>query len=426
MITEEFLYYIWQNRLITHHPLKLQSGEEIEILHPGYRNFESGPDFFNARIRIDGIVWAGNVEIHTRSSDWYKHQHEGDLNYDNIILHVVEIADAGIFRQDGTAMPTLVIQDRYPSSYRENYLDLIQGPACRRMLSGLPLFQRQQCLDRMLTEKLESRFEELNALYVQHEKKWPESFFQLLAKSFGFKVNAIPFELLAKTIPFSLFIRHRNNTEELEALLYGQSGLLPVASEEAYPERLKKHYRYLKHKYHLKGISPHLWKFGGLRPANFPTLRISQFAMLHTGEDFLLDKIISAIEIHEVARILDIMASDYWYQHYRFGLSSESYAKRLGKEAILTILINAIIPFLFFYGRKRHMPVLCDKALYWMEKCRPENNRIIREWQDFGWSAENAGQSQALLHLKKQYCDLKKCVNCGIGQYLLRQPCKIS
>lgn len=429
-MNEDFLYYIWQNRLLQHQPLTLQSGETLEILHPGQRNFESGPDFFNARLRIDGLVWAGNVEIHIKSSDWHRHHHTGDLSYENIILHAVEVADTEIKRQDGTTIPTLVMKGRYPSSYLEHYYNLMQGAspfvACSRELNTVPHLNRTQLLGRMLTERIESKFDELQDIFMQQGKRWPDSLYHLLARSFGFKINAGPFELLAKHVPYPLLIRHRQQPEDLEALLFGQAGLIPLQSEDAYPERLKKQYRFYKNKYLLKNLSPHLWKFGGLRPANFPTLRISQFAMLNSGQDFLFDRIITASEISDLAYILDVAASDYWYQHYRFGLRSESYAKRLGKEAILMLIINAIIPFLFFYGRQQGLAFLCDKSIYWLEKCRPESNRIIRGWQDAGWIAENAGETQALLHLKKYYCDYKKCVNCGIGQYLLNQPCQLS
>lgn len=428
MITEDFLYYIWQNRLLSSSNLKLLTGEGIEILHPGHRNFESGPDYFNARIRIDGMTWAGNIEIHVKASDWFKHHHDADFSYDNIILHVVEIADAVVKRSDGSDIPVLVMQHQYPKGYLEHYFDLMQSAApfvpCSRHLHSVQAIHRSSCLGRMLTERLESRFEDLSAIHALQNKRWPDSLYLLLARSFGFKTNAVPFELLAKLVPFTILARHRQSAEELEAIFFGQAGLIPSQSEEAYPERLKKKYRFFKHKYILQGMSPHLWKFGGLRPANFPTLRISQFVALNTGQDFLIDRIIAAKEISDLSSILDISASDYWYQHYRFGVASESYAKRLGKESILTLVINAIIPFLFFYGRKQQLNMLCDKALYWMEKCRPENNRIIRGWQDAGWVVNNAGETQALLHLKKQYCDYKKCVNCSIGQHLICETCK--
>ena len=429
-MNEEFLYYIWQNRLLLSSNLKLTSGQEIEILNPGFRNYESGPDFFNARIRTDGIVWAGNVEIHVKASDWYKHHHTGDLSYDNIILHAVQIADTEIFRIDGSPLPTLIMNGNYPPEYLNHYLDLIQGGTpfipCSRALPVIHELQKSLWLDRVLAERLESRFKELATIYQQCDKRWPNSFYRVLSKAFGFKVNSTPFEVLAKSVPYELLLRHRQVPEELESIFFGQAGLLPPTSGDPYAERLKRHYRFYKHKYHLSAMSPHIWKFGGLRPANFPTIRISQFAMLHFGQDHLLDRVLSAIEPEELTEILDISASDYWYHHYRFGMTSTPYTKRLGKESVYNLIINAIVPFLFFYGKTQHLPILCDKAVYWMEHCPPENNRIIRSWQDVGWYASHAGDTQALLHLKKNYCDFKKCVNCGIGQQLLNQSCKTS
>ncbi len=427
MINEEFLYYVWQNRLLQAEGLTLVSGEAVDILHPGYRNFESGPDFFNARIRIAGILWAGNVEIHTRSTDWFRHHHTDDMSYDNIILHVVDIADAEIKRLDGSVIPTLPVHDKYPPSYLHHYFELMQGVSpfvsCAGQVAAVPAHEKTFVLDRSLTERLESRFGDLDEIHRRNDKRWPATFYHLLARSFGFKTNALPFELLAQSIPYPIFMRHKHSVEDLESLLFGQAGLIPNFMEEAYPQRLKKQYRFFKHKYMLRGISAHLWKSGGLRPANFPCIRISQFAVLHAGRYHLLDSIISATELGELADILDIAASDYWYHHFRFGQSSASKVKKLGKEAILTLIINAIVPFLFYFGKKQNLNILTDKALYWIEKCRPENNSIVRSWQDIGWIAESAGQSQGLLHLKKHYCDYKKCVNCGIGQYLLRQSC---
>lgn len=422
---EEFLYFIWQQRLLLQPDLRLTNGERIEIIHPGYRNYESGTDFFNARLRIDGMLWAGNVEIHTRASDWHRHHHTGDLSYDNIILHAVAINDTDIRRLDGSPFPTLVMAGNFPSYYTENYRHLMEGHGkylpCSAQLQETNELVRQQVLDRMLTERLESRFADLESIVAATDKRWPEAFHRLLGKSFGFKTNATPFELLTTGLPHELLIRHRDNTEDIEALLYGQAGLLPPHSSDPYAERLKRQYRFLRHKYHLQPLSAHLWKFGGLRPVNFPTLRISQFAALFNHHEYLLDRIINAIELTDLAQLLDVTASDYWYQHYRFGIRSEPYAKKLGKDAIHTLIINAIIPFLFYYGKRRHQPLLCDKALYWLEKCPPENNRIIRLFQETGWYSQNAGNTQAQLHLKKQYCDLKKCVNCGIGQHLLQQ-----
>jgi len=426
---EEFLYYIWQNRLMMNGPLILESGEELEIIHPGLRNFESGPDFYNARIKIGNILWAGNIEIHVHASDWKKHHHQGNLAYDNILLHVVQTSDLPIFRLDGSPMPTLVMQGKYPQEYYQHFENLMQGAhtfiPCGQQFSDVPDIHVNAWLERTLTERLETRFEELQVLHQKCDKRWVVSLYHLLAKAFGFKVNAVPFELLANVVPYDLMLKHRGQSEKLESIYFGQSGLLLQPSKDPYAERLNKEYKYFRTKYHLKSISPHLWKYGGLRPANFPTLRISQFSMLQSLNENLFDRILQTIEFSDLVSIFDVNASDYWYHHYRFGMSSEPQIKRLGKDGIQHLIINAVIPFLFFYGKVQHLPILCDKAIFWMEKCPPEKNKVIRSWENIGQYGLNAGRTQALLHLKKNYCDNKKCVNCGIGNYLLKQTCKV-
>ncbi|MBL7924776.1 MAG: DUF2851 family protein [Bacteroidia bacterium] len=424
---EEFLYYLWQYRLLYPSLLHLESGETLEVLHPGYRNHESGPDFFNARLRIAGLLWAGNVELHVKSSDWEKHGHRNDPAYDHIILHVVHGHDAELKRSDGSAIPTLVMDGKYPPEYLEHYKLLMQGAAehvsCSRQLNEVPDQHKTLWLDRLLTERLESRFKEIDRMHLLGGKSWPQTFYRVLAKGFGFRTNALPFELLSQAVPYDLMLRHRHVPEELEGLYFGQAGLLPPGPSDPYAERLRKHYRYFRHKYQLSPLSAHLWKFGGLRPLNFPTLRISQFAMLHHSHEHLPDKVISAVTIEELYRVFDISVSDYWYHHFRFGSPADPLKKVLGRDSIRNLLINAVIPFLFYYGRRQHLQVLCDKALYWMEQLEPEKNRITRQWLESGWKARDAGQSQALLHLKKHYCDYKKCVNCGIGKFLLSQSC---
>lgn len=247
---EEFLYFIWQQRLLLAPDLRLTNGEKIEIIHPGYRNYESGPDFFNARIRIGDMLWAGNVEIHTRASDWHRHHHTGDLSYDNIILHAVAINDTEIRRLDGSVFPTLVMAGKFPDHYSENYRHLMESHGrylpCSAQLLQVNELIRRQVLDRMLTERLESRFTDLEAIVTATDKRWPEAFHRLLGRSFGFKTNATPFELLTNSLPHELLIRHRDNTEDIEALLYGQAGLLPPQPSDPYAERLKRQYRFFQ------------------------------------------------------------------------------------------------------------------------------------------------------------------------------------
>lgn len=426
-MNEDFLYFIWQNRLLIRQPLSLTDGTPIVILDPGIRNDSSGPDFSNAKIRMDGMTWSGNVEIHVRSGDWHRHHHTGDDNYDNIILHAVHEHDREIFRKNGQPIPTLVMAGGFPAHYLLNYSRLLQfsGRAlpCGNGLVDFPALQRTSWLDRLSTARLEERMQAINTLFSWCEERWPDTLYLLLARSFGFGTNAVPFELMAKATPYELVARHRQETEDLEALLYGQSGLLPSTIGDAYPKRLGLRYRYFRQRYGLTAISPHLWKFGGLRPVNFPTIRIAQFAMLYATHDQLCDHIIQTIEPGDAAALLDVSASDYWHHHFRFGMEGLNARKNLGISSIHSLLINAIIPFLFFLGRKRHLPVLCEKALYWLESLPPENNRIIRFWEEHGWYAANASHSQALLSLKKNFCDERRCASCQTGRYLIsRDP----
>jgi len=424
-MNEDFLYFIWQNRLLLRPSLTLTDGTPIDILEPGFRNNSSGPDFSNAKIRMEGITWSGNVEIHVRSSDWFRHHHADDNNYDNIILHAVQENDRDIYRKNGQPIPTLVMAGCYPEHYLSNHRWLLRFSGrelpCKPGLLQLPGLIKTSWLDRLSAERLEERMESINAIHASCEERWPETLYVLLARSFGFSTNAVPFELMARATPFELLVRQRQFSEDIEAILFGQSGLLPLDTDEAYPGRLRKRYRYFRQRYGLSGISPHLWKFGGLRPVNFPTIRIAQFAMLHAAHEQLCDRIIQAIEPVEVAGLLDVCASDYWHHHFRFGMQGINTRKTLGLSSIHTLLINAIVPFLFFFGKKRHMPVLCDKALYWLESLPPENNRIIRQWEENGLYAANASNSQALLSLTKNYCHERRCASCGIGQHLIRQ-----
>lgn len=424
MINEDFLYYIWKNKLLTQGELKCINGERISIVDPGYRNTESGPDFTNARIRIDDVTWAGNVEIHVKASDWHRHLHEKDQNYDNVILHAVFTSDKDIRRNDGSHIPTLEMNGKFPEKYLDYYTRFLRDghpdTPCFFQIRSLPEIIRYSWIDRMISERLEIKFAVFSEIFDFQKKSWPASFYILMARTFGFKVNAGPFELLARNTPYKQLLRLNSEFENTEALIFGQSGLLTHAPDEPYTIRLKSKYHYFKSKSHLTPISAHLWKFGGLRPFNFPTLRISQFAQLFSNEDHLIDRVLSAVEIEDVIKILDISASDYWYMHYRFGQTSSPCVKKLGNDAIRNIIINAIIPFLFFYGKKQHLPLVCDKAIYWLEKCFPENNKVIRFWEDAGWQVLHAGESQGLLHMKQHYCDEKRCIACSIGQHLIR------
>jgi hypothetical protein len=423
VINEEFIYYLWQNRLIKPGELRSVDGEEIEIIDPGTRNLESGPDFTGARIRIAELLWIGMVEIHVKSSDWIRHRHERDDAYQHVILHVVLNHDIDVRRKDGLVIPTLELQGKFPITLIDRYRNLLQNGhpefPCAFQLNQIQPHQKKAWIDRMLAERLQVRFEEFDFIFQQQAKNWQSTFYRVLARSFGFKINSIPFDLLSLSIPFGIFTKSAHSLEDTDALLFGQSGLIPKTPTDTYTERLARNYERMRMRHLLTPMQAHIWKFGGLRPFNFPTVRIAQLSALITAHPNLSDRITGATGVKDLVQLIDSGTSDYWFHHFRFGDHSKPVSKRIGPEGIRQLLINAVVPFLFFQGKRRHLEVLCDKAIHWLEQCKPEENRVIRAWTDAGWSPADAAESQGLLHLKKTYCDEKKCINCHIGHQLL-------
>ncbi len=422
---EEFLYYLWKNRLFHSNEFKSATGELIEIINPGQRNDDSGPDFFNARVKVDGFIWAGNVEIHVKSSDWLRHGHGYDKAFDTVILHVVYDADIAIKRFDGSIIPTIELRGKYDNNKWQHYLDLIQGTSnwipCEKNLNEVPEIIKHQWFDRVLVERLEERSKSINKLFTLTNNNWEESFYRHLSKSFGFRVNTLPFEILTSIIPLPLIGKHKNQLEQIEAMLFGCAGFLEKNNQDYYTKALTKEYNFLKVKFGLDAMSVHLWKFGRLRPGNFPTIRIAQLASLLYENEQLFDKVIHANSFKDLIELLNIKASSYWNRHYSFEAKSEFSEKNLGRSSIESLIINTIAPFTFFYGQYHQQDHLIQKSLSWLEKCKPENNLIIRGWEQTGIKIKDAANSQALIHQKKMYCDFKKCVNCGIGNYLLQQ-----
>jgi hypothetical protein len=428
-IPEEFLHFIWENRLFNAHNLKTFSGESLEIIQPGRKNTNSGPDFFNAKIKIDDTIWAGNIEIHKKASDWGKHNHDKDKAYENVVLHVVEEADMQIRRVNGTQIPTLRLT--WPEHLSRNYQKLLEAKTwipCEEQFYQVDPVALRLGFNRLMIERLEHKTIEIEKRLAQNKNNWNETFYQLLARMFGFKVNAIPFEMLAKSVPLQILGKHKNNHFQLEALLYGTSGLL---NEELlgddYFIKLREEYSFLYKKYNLKTVESHLWKFMRLRPGNFPTIRISQLAALIHRSQGLFSKIIETESIEELKKLFNVKASDYWISHYRFNkLSSKKQEKELGKNSINILIINVIVPFLFVYGEKQNQHHLKNRALDFLEKLPSENNSIIKKWRELGVEPRSAFESQALIWLKNSYCVPKKCLNCQIGNKLVKIQPKIN
>ncbi|MCL2040745.1 MAG: DUF2851 family protein [Bacteroidales bacterium] len=421
-MNEQFIYYIWQNRLITG-DLTLTSGEQLQIIHPGTRNLESGPDFFNARLKIGATEWAGNVELHLKSSDWTLHKHHEDRNYDAIILHVVVQDNAPVRYSNNQPVPTLEIADKFDLKLLERYERMIAGKGfvpCADSVASCDDFVVLSWLENIAAERLIKRQKEIEALLERTKNDWDTSFYIRFCRNFGFKVNAEPFELLGRTLPLLTLLKHADNRSYIEAILYGMAGLLDEDFEDEYPQALQKDFDFFRKKYTLTPMEKHLWKFMRTHPGNFPTVRLSQLAEIVRNGGIRFSEILKVSDISQLKSMFQVKASPYWENHYRFGKPSPKREKNLGDDAINLLLINTIIPFIFVYGRVHRELSYCENAIRFFQQLPPEENVITRHWEQSGVKAANAMESQALIHLKQNYCAAKKCLQCRIGDYLLR------
>lgn len=420
-MTEYFLAWLWKFRHLDTE-LLLESGESLLILSPGTQNTDGGPDFFNARIRIDNTTWAGNVELHIKSSDWYRHDHHKDDAYRNAILHVVYENDIQVTYPDGQGIPTLVVKNRFSPRLYEKFMMLGSGtqwiPCYNQLpeqkISGFSLWSPA-----LVTEKFITRTHSIRLLWDSAQYNWDEAFYRQIAWCFGFRVNNLAFELLAKSLSLKIIQQNSSNLQLTEALLFGQAGMLDGEFEEEYPQALKRDYTFLKAKYRLSPCPALPWKYLRMRPSNFPTIRISQLAnLLHvTGGKFF--QLLEHGDVPDIFRDSKIVASEYWFTHYLFDKPSVFSRKTLGRESADLLMINGVAPFLFFYGYEKDLPGAREKALALLERLGPENNAVISRWKSAGIICENALESQALLFLKKSYCDQKRCLDCRIGHELL-------
>ena len=417
---ESILHYIWQNKLFTAHNLTTTDAETVEIIDVGRNNTDAGPDFFNAKVKIGDTVWAGNVEIHSNSSDWTKHNHQSDNAYNNVILHVVQKADCEVYRADGERIPQLELT--FPLQIERNYEQLFSESKwipCADKISLVPSIFLQSWKNALLTERLEQKLNVIEKLLADSNQHWEEAFYIILARSFGFGTNSQAFESLAKSLPVSVLGKHKDNLFQLEALLFGQAGLLTRDDTDSYLLDLRKEYDFLRTKFSLTPIDGSQWKLLRLRPDNFPHIRIAQFAALIHSSSRLFSKIVEHPEIDYLKSLFDCEPSSFWDNHYLFAQISPLKNKSLGSQSVNSILINTIVPFLFCYATNKNDDKLKDKALQILEQIPAERNSIITNWQNIGFSSNSAFDSQALIQLKKNYCDEKKCLRCRIGHKVL-------
>ncbi|MFT3753064.1 MAG: DUF2851 family protein [Paludibacter sp.] len=420
---ESILHYVWQNKLFNAHGLQTTDGELVEVIDVGRYNTDSGPDFFNAKVKIGDTLWAGNVELHTRSSDWNKHNHQEDSAYDSVILHVVSEIDAEVFRVDGARIPQMKLI--CPVSVERNYEQLINDQKwipCADKIALVPDIFIHSWKSALLTERLEQKMSAIQSLLAESNQHWEEAFYITLARSFGFGTNSQAFESLAKSLPLSVLGKHKDSLFQLEALLFGQAGLLTEEVNDKYVLELKQEYNFLKAKFALQPITSAQWKLLRLRPDNFPHVRIAQFAALVHSSSKLFSKIVETPEIEHLKELFSCEPSSFWKSHYLFATESASKSKKLGTSSINTILINVVVPFLFCYAEHKGNDELKDRALQILEEIPSERNSIVTGWQNTGVKSESAYDSQALLQLKKQYCDEKKCLRCRIGHKVLTLP----
>ncbi|MET3980758.1 hypothetical protein ABIB62_003361 [Mucilaginibacter sp. UYP25] len=425
LFTEDFLHYIWKFRLFDRMDLRTTEGEELEIYSVGMHNSNAGPDFQNARIRIGETTWAGNAELHISSSEWKRHGHTTDGAYDNVIIHVVYRDDEPLFRTDGRRVPTLELNGRISPELYNRYHNLVFGNQtiipCEGTIATVDGLTMQNWLTRILVERLEKRSEAVVAALQINKGDWEETFYQFLAANFGFKTNALPFELMAKSLPQSILAKNKNNAMQIEALIFGQAGFLKDDLQGDYPRMLKKEYDYLAKKYTLQPIENHLWKFLRMRPQNFPTIRLAQFAALVVQSNHLFSK---TLEIREVKDLRELFnnthINQYWETHYRFDKESKPAGKTLGAGSVDTILLNTVVLFLFSYGRHMKLQHFVSRALKLLESIPAEQNNITADFANLGVNIKTAFESQALLELKNTYCDYKKCLQCGVGIKILK------
>lgn len=426
---EKLLHYVWQHRIYPLGTLHTEDGAEVDIIDPGLHNSNAGPDFFNAKVKIGGQLWVGNVEIHERASDWFRHQHQQDAAYNNVVLHVVSVADEQALTLDGKSLPQLVLT--VPPEILRNYEELLHEdtfPPCYRIIPHLPDIKKHAWLAALTAERLEDKTNRLRGYLQRTCKDWERTFFIALARNFGFSVNSEAFEEWAFLIEPSAVGKHRDNAFQVEAFFFGQAGLLDdvaVAQErrDDYFCRLQKEYAFLKHKFSLTPMDFHHWKFLRLRPQNFPHVRLSQLVDLYFRQGVNFSRILETRNLNSLRSLLRAEATDYWRRHYTFGTDSVENSKQLQNTSLDLIIINTVAPLLFTYGKERLDESLCERAFNLLEETRAEHNFITRSWTAAGLPVRNAADSQALIQLKREYCEKRDCIRCRFGtEYLRKTP----
>jgi len=426
---EDFVHFIWKSRSIPLTRLETTDGGSVQVLKWGFHNHDAGPDFLQSEIIIDGQKWAGNVEMHLRSSDWNRHQHHLDPVYNSVILHVVWEHDAEVKTEDGLVIPTLSLKSIVVPSLHERYLQLLTSPAklpCEEYVDLISDIKLSSWFQRLFIERIEHKKAAIMDLVQGTKGDWEVAFILHLARSFGLHKNQLGFQMLVRSIPHKVLMKYASDRFRLEALLYGQSGFLHGQVKDHYPRGLLKEYRYLRWKYKLSPIDKRVWKLLRMRPAGFPTVRISQFAGLLEDGLPLLRRFCECSSVSDLHSILNQKSTGYWKSHYLFDRPSAVSTKRLGKSFREIILINSVLPFLYSYSEAMGHDDLRRKVLDWIYQLPPEQNKLLRQWKERTDVIDTAAHAQGVLQLHKNYCTPRRCVECTIGCYALTQIYTVS
>ncbi len=420
---EDFLHYVWKHQLFATKDLKTTDDKELTILNSGKHNLYTGPDFLEAKIEIDSIIWSGTVEMHLKSSDWYFHQHECDANYKNVILHVVWEDDVSVFNECNQQIPTLVLKGLIPKSLLENYYRLYSKTErwipCQNLISKISDFTMQHWKMRLYLQRLETKSNRINKLLKELEYDYEAVLFRLLAKNFGLNINGEAFLNLAKQIDFKILRKEQHKFQSLNALLFGVAGFLDDAIEDDYYISLQKEYAYLQHKYQLKSYPNNQFQFFKMRPSNFPTLRIAQLAALYHKYQNLFSKLIACTEVLEFYSLFTVSLHLFWETHFTFAKVSPKRKKRITKDFVDLVLINTVIPLKFTYYKNINKEIN-ESFFDVLKELKAEKNGVISKFSDLQIPIDSAFDSQALLELKNSYCNQKLCLQCAIGNELLK------
>ena len=423
-MNEDLLQYIWNFQLFNSNNLLTTNKEEVTVVRVGTQNLDSGPDFFNGQIRIGSTLWAGNIEIHNKSSDWKKHNHQNDIAYSRIILHVVWEDDEPLIQKNGEVVPTVELKGLVKKTVFDKYKLLrssLSWIPCETEFSKVADFIKIQTIERKLVERLETKSNRLSQILTLRKNDWEATMYQLLAKYFGFKTNAVPFELLANSVDFKLVRKHRDSELTLLALFFGQAGFLKPEMKGDFPIKLQLEFDFLKNKYALQPLDHSIWKFMRKRPSNFPTIRIVQFCAIFSKNANLFQEIPEANSVSVLKELFIVRTHKYFDTHFRFDVpTGKKQPKNLGKSSVDILIINVIIPLLFNYGRHISDERIEQRAIAFLQEITWEKNSITKKWKELGMPSNSAFDSQALIQLKTVDCSNKKCLTCGIGNAILK------